>query len=149
MKAATLTWGLHTVETEAPAMWGARCILDRRAMFSSSYDAWCHSGRGRKPKRQGPTLDILWDRQSLEGDTTVDVAALKRKLNGPNDNGHGAIEAFRKWVEKEGREWPGGSRDTSGSVVLKGVRFHYLDRGGYLYVAAHVEPQAGEAHGTV
>lgn len=118
MKPSDLPWGLSDVNIEAPALWGARCILEQ----------WRDS-RGREKTN----VDIVWDRQGALGEEPH-LSELLRRLNE-----RAAIQSFRQWAAHEYRF---GGGETTYEVVFEGVRFHSntCDSGGYLYVLAHLEP---------
>ena len=115
MKASELAWGLKAVKLEAPALWGARCIL------VSERDV-----RGRLEVN----VDVVWDRQGAQGEEP-DLSNLLERLNGK-----AAIQSFRLWAARE-FELAG---DETRQAVFEGVRFHAMARSEYLYVTAHLEP---------
>ncbi len=123
MRADQLTWGAKWLDIEAPALWGARCILS-------------YGPRDKRGKRD-VLLDILWNRQDLQGDDVDAHDRLAAALNG------GGIAAYRKALE--GGHLP----STFGpDVVVRhtyhGLEFAHVVRGEYLYVVARLE---GEGHG--
>lgn len=119
MKSATeLQWGLKLPNIEAPALWGARCILEE----------W-RDVHGRVQTN----LDVVWDRQSAIGAEADNLCvALKDR---------GILQKFRKWAVGHGFL----QTDDVTSVVIDGVRFHASTRRsfGYLYVTAHLEAANG------
>ena len=106
MDASKLVWGNRSCKVSSAALWGARAILDLS---------------GRKPY-----LDLVWDRQSVEGDVPEQVQLLAHTLNEG-----GALEALRQFVAKDGI-----GEEDEGSTQLKGVVFHYRATAGYCYITA-------------
>jgi hypothetical protein len=125
--AADLSFGLKQSTIEAPALWGARAILNT--------------------VRGGNLLvDIVWDRQDLKGEKEADFLALQRKLNGTKSR-KGAIQAFCDAVFK-GKVYPADLPEQVEPVTLKGVEFHActMRNSGYLYITARLAPVPPEVN---
>jgi hypothetical protein len=131
-KASELAWGFKLVapqdggpvpaEIEAPALWGARLILNDP-----------HAGR--------PTVELLFDRQDLQADTEDARAALVKALDG-EPKGEGAIKALLAFLTREARHYRIGRESADRfDRTLKGVRFRGSPNAshGYVYVTASLE----------
>lgn len=114
MKASELTWGLKSVEIEAPALWGARCILEE----------WT----ARRETVMRRRLDVVWDRQGAQGDESARSALLDALNDG------GALDALREHFKSD-RDDP---EDVITHATFAGVLFTYRLRGGYVYVTARL-----------
>lgn len=131
-KAIDLEWGFKLVapqdgtepsaNIEAPALWGARLILND-----------IHAGR--------PVVELLFDRQDLKADTEEAKAALVKALDGEK-KGEGAIKALIDFLTREARHYriSRESRDRF-DRTLRGVRFRGSPNAshGYVYVTANLE----------
>lgn len=123
MNASQLQWGLKDKDIVSDALWGARCILN-------SWTEKVRRTRKGKVFIEGVSrraLDILWDRQGVQGDTPELAEEFSKFLNA------GPIDLLRKAVDK-GTVGYGGERVQV--VVLGGVQFHTQESYGYLYVTA-------------
>lgn len=108
MKSESLKWGLKRVGVEAPALWGARTILN--------------SGRDLD------SVDVVWDRQGVEGEEN-ECRVLLTALNG------GCLQAWRKHCEKLFIDL---ASDEIMSYKFAGVEFAFSPQRsyGYVYVTA-------------
>jgi hypothetical protein len=122
MKATDLTWGLKRSEIEAPALWGARCILQE---WQGPRGEW---------KR---LLDVLHDRQGAGGEEGP-RKALCTALDG------GVLEAFRDHFRLG---FDGGAEEVihEATITVSGaaretqrVLFQYRIVSGYVYVTARL-----------
>ncbi len=109
MKASELEWGFKDEKIVSSALWGARCILDDRGKF--------------------PYLDILWDRQLVQGDTPELAKAFSDFLNVDG----GPIDQLKLAVINDQLNRV---EDEVEVLVLGGVQFHCRPAGGYAYVTA-------------
>lgn len=164
MNSNDLAWGWKPEPPiEAPALWGARLLIQH-----------CHSG-GYSDKA---VVEVLWDRQDCRAEDSDDRHALVAKLDGKRENVQGfasetssserglalfsrpsgALSALLAYLARGLRSCridPAG-RETF-DVTLRGVRFRGSPNGshGYVYVVACLENVAtcdgcgtGGEHGT-
>ncbi len=138
MKATELEFGFKDEMIEAPALWGARLIME---------------GRGEIEHR---SVDLVWDRQSVIGEAET----LKQALDG-EPKGTGAIRLLLDHLTRRFRQFTIDPVEDETSYIdktFKGVRFRGSPRKshGYFYVTAtldHVGPTCdgcgtGGQHGT-
>lgn len=118
MKASELEWGFKDEAIEARALWGTRYIITQY-------------GRG---------LDLLWDRQCIRADLSVQAEEEKKKLikalDGPN-KGDGALKMLQGYVKENPVD---ATSDAVFEVNLGGVKFTASPNGshGYLYATARL-----------
>ena len=129
MNASQLDWGIRDGSLTASALWGARCIIN---VWSAREVVRRPGERAVSEEVEKRALDILWDRQRVQGDTDEFAQTLSTFLNSEG----GPVDLLRDAVARGEIGGAGHEEDKVHVVILGGVQFHCRSSGGYLHVTA-------------
>jgi hypothetical protein len=129
MNASQLDWGIRDPDLSASALWGARCIIN---VWSARELVRRPGERGVSEEVEKRALDILWDRQRVQGDTDELAQAFSTFLN----TADGPVDQLREAVARGEIRSGDYEEDKVVVVVFGGVQFHCRPSGGYLHITA-------------